>query len=63
MVATVTPRLNKGNKPPLCQVVGDKHTTAGGYLALRGALKSHPPIVVDKTEERYRRGKAGRDML
>jgi hypothetical protein len=63
MVATSTPSLNEGNKPPLCQVVGVKHTTAGGHLALRGGLKARPQIVVDKTEERDHQGKAGREML
>jgi hypothetical protein len=60
MATTATPSLKEVNKPPLCQVVGVKHTTVGGHLALLGALKDRPPIVVDKTDERDRRGKAGR---
>jgi hypothetical protein len=63
MVATTAPRLNEGNKPRLCQVVGVKDTAVGDNLALLGALKACPPIVVDKTDERDRRGKAGREML
>jgi hypothetical protein len=54
MVATTTPSLKEGNKPPLCQLVGVIHTTVGGHLALLGALKAHPPIVMDKTDERDR---------
>jgi hypothetical protein len=42
MVATATPGLKGGNTPPLCHLVGVKHNTAGGHLALRGALK-YPP--------------------
>jgi hypothetical protein len=63
MVATATPSLKVGSKSPICQVVGVKHTPLGGHLALLGALKARPPILVDKTEERDRRGKAGREML
>jgi hypothetical protein len=32
-------------------------------LALLGALKARPPIVVDKTDYRDLRVKAGREML
>jgi hypothetical protein len=63
MVATATPGLNDGNKPPLCHVLGVKHTTSRGHSALRGALKVRPPIVVDRTEDRDLRGKTGREMF
>jgi hypothetical protein len=63
MVATETPSLKEGNKPTLYQVVGVRHTPVGGHLALLGALKSLPPIDVDKKDERDRRGKAGREMF
>jgi hypothetical protein len=63
MVATETPGLNEGYKPPLCQLVGVKHTTVGGRSALRGALKARPPIIVDRTFDRDLRGKAGGVMF
>jgi hypothetical protein len=63
MVDTATPGWNDGNNPPLYQVVGVKHNTAGGHSALRGALKARPTIVVDRTGDRALRGKVGREMF
>jgi hypothetical protein len=63
MVAKATPGWNDGNKPPLCQVLGVKHNTAEGHSALRGAFKAHPPIVVDRTDDRALWGKALREMF